>query len=146
MIDISFAAFTDAEDDIRETISNAAKAVLKHENVSASACVTVVCAEEIRRLNREFRNKDAVTDVLSFPAWDGSQFDTTDGFLGDIAICTERAKKQAEEYGHSFKRELAFLTVHGMLHILGYDHVKSEDEAIMFPLQEKILKEMGLGR
>lgn len=146
MIDISFAVDLKDGCDAEEIIRRAAEFAMRKLKKQASVNITVVSAEEIRRLNREFRDIDRVTDVLSFPAWDGSMYDITDGFLGDIAICLERACEQAVEYGHSVERELAFLTVHGMLHIMGYDHIKPEDEKIMFPLQEKILDEMGIKR
>ena len=92
--------------------------------------------EIIRQLNKEYRNKDKSTDVLSFPMED-------DIMLGDIAISVDTAKRQAEEAEINFDRETAFLFIHGLLHLLGYDHETSqEDEAEMFALQEKILKKL----
>ena len=119
---------------------------MEREGIRASVCITIVSEDEIQRINREFRDIDKVTDVLSFPAWDGGEYDLTDGFLGDIAICEKRAREQAAEYGHSLERELAFLTVHGMLHLLGYDHMQPEDEKVMFPMQDSILRELGIER
>ena len=88
-----------------------------------------------------------MTDVLTFPAWEGDAIlCPPDGYLGDIAICFERAKEQAEEYGHSLERELAFLSVHGALHLLGYDHMQPEDEKKMFSKQDEILNELGYHR
>ncbi|MBP1930532.1 rRNA maturation RNase YbeY [Ammoniphilus resinae] len=101
--------------------------------------VTLVDNEQIKQLNREFRNLDKPTDVLSFP------LDEEDS-LGDIIISIPRAKEQATEYGHSFERELGFLTIHGFLHLLGYDHHTEEEEKEMFGKQEKILSEYGLSR
>jgi probable rRNA maturation factor len=93
----------------------------------------VTDAEEIQQLNASYRNIDRVTDVLTFPAWEGDAIlCPPDGYLGDIAICYERAAEQAQEYGHSLERELAFLAVHGALHLLGYDHMKPEDEPSCF--------------
>lgn len=103
------------------------------------------------------RNKDSVTDVLSFPMLDFDdegniidyEFDFDDELmvLGDIVICAKRALEQSVEYGHSFMREIAFLTVHSMLHLLGYDHENNTDmEQKMFKRQEEILKEMGITR
>ena len=90
---------------------------------------------------------DRPTDVLSFPSNEGDALSAVpDGFLGDIAISIDRAKAQAEEYGHSFERELSFLTVHGCLHILGYDHMNDEERQEMFALQDKILNDMGITR
>lgn len=101
--------------------------------------ITLVDNEHIRQLNREFRNLDKPTDVLSFP------LDEEDS-LGDIIISIPRAKEQATQYGHSFERELGFLTIHGFLHLLGYDHHTEEEEKVMFGRQEQILSEFGLSR
>lgn len=113
--------------------------------------VTFTDNEKIRELNRKFRGIDRATDVLSFPLFDFEgetdepPVDELLGMLGDIVLSLEQAKKQAEEYGHSFEREAAFLTVHSMLHLLGYDHETSkEDEADMRRRQSEILERMGL--
>ena len=107
--------------------------------------------ESIRKLNRQFRNIDRSTDVLSFPLFDyeGAEdeppVDEFMGMLGDIVISLETAKRQAAEYGHSFERETAFLCVHSMLHLLGYDHERSEEEDTeMRAKQTEIMKIMGL--
>ncbi|MCL2215953.1 MAG: rRNA maturation RNase YbeY [Defluviitaleaceae bacterium] len=105
-----------------------------------------VTVEEICELNNIYRQKDAPTDVLSFPASCGDSFSACNKFIGDIAICVEIAKSQAAEYGHSLERELAFLTVHGLLHLLGYDHETPEDEVNMIKIQEEILTKVGLPR
>lgn len=103
--------------------------------------------DAIRTLNREQRQIDRVTDVLSFPMFDEDFDDDEYAILGDIVLSAERAKEQAEEYGHSFQRELAFLTVHSVLHLLGYDHeLGKAEESEMFQKQEQILKGMGLTR
>ena len=113
--------------------------------------------EEIKELNKETRNKDAVTDVLSFPMLeqedDGTLIiydeDIVDGYvlLGDIVISAERALEQSEEYGHSFMREVCFLAVHSVLHLLGYDHERSEEEEkLQFEKQEAILSSLGITR
>jgi probable rRNA maturation factor len=110
--------------------------------------VTFVTPDEIRRLNREYRAKDAVTDVLSF-TYDGEWQNVPSGIpivLGDIVICIERAKEQAEEYGHSFMRELAFLTAHGLMHLLGHDHEDGEEERAMMAEQEAVLTALGISR
>lgn len=101
--------------------------------------------EEIRRINKEYRNIDKVTDVISFAYNDtneGKEFQGNE--IGDIFICLDKALEQAKDYGHSFEREVGFLTVHGYLHLRGYDHMTKEDEKIMFSLQEKILEKAGL--
>lgn len=146
------------EDDIRETIERVILKTLEVENCKfdAQVSVTIVDLEEIRRINRDMRNIDSETDVLSFPMLEFDEnrnmieddYDLDDGklLLGDIVICAERAKSQAEEYGHSFLREMAFLTVHSMLHLLGYDHMEDEEEKEMFSRQEDILNILGIKR
>ena len=111
------------------------------ENCEVS--ISFVDKDEIQTLNRDYRNKDTATDVLSFPVNNELAMGPSIS-LGDIAICIEIAQKQAEEYGHSQERELAFLVVHGMLHLLGYDHETPEDETEMCAAQEQILKKLGL--
>ena len=107
--------------------------------------------EGIRAVNSQFRGIDAPTDVLSFPLteYESVSFpvaDEPESSLGDIVISLERADEQAKEFGHSFEREIAFLTVHSMLHLLGYDHVNSEEEdAEMRRRQREILESIGLG-
>jgi len=101
----------------------------------------------IHKLNKEYRNIDRETDVISFALDDDNSFPKFEtDVLGDIYISIDKAKSQAEEYGHSFKRELCFLAVHGFLHINGYDHMTKEEEKIMFGLQEEILNEAGISR
>ncbi len=106
----------------------------------------------IQEINKEYRNKDAVTDVISFAmeemGEDEIQIIGEDipRVLGDIIISIERTKEQAHEYGHSFERELGFLALHGFLHLLGYDHMTESDEKVMFTKQKEILDEYGLSR
>ena len=114
------------------------KRVLKHEHVK-NACFSIIFVDktEIQRINKEYRGIDKVTDVISFALEDIKDDINNDiRILGDIYICIPRMIEQAEDYGHSIKRELSFLTVHGLLHLLGYDHMKEEDEKVMFALQE----------
>ena len=118
-------------------------------NNDAEVSLTFTDNEGIRALNSEFRGIDKPTDVLSFPLTDyeESEFvlDEPELSLGDIVISLERAKEQADEFGHSFEREVAFLTVHSMLHLLGYDHVNSEEEDLeMRRRQREILENMGI--
>ena len=144
---------------IENTIKKVIDASLEYENCDfdAEVSVTIVDNEAIREINNETRNIDSPTDVLSFPMLyfdeNGDIIDSDydmDGdvlVLGDIVISAERAKSQAEEFGHSFLREIAFLTVHSMLHLLGYDHVDDpEGEKIMFAKQEEILDKLGIKR
>ena len=130
-----------------ELIRRAVEATLLREGAAGDVCVLITDAEEIQRLNAAYRNMDRVTDVLTFPAWEGDAIlSPPDGYLGDVAICYERAEEQAQEYGHSLERELAFLSVHGALHLLGYDHMSPEDEASMLGRQDEILNGMGYRR
>jgi len=101
----------------------------------------------IHELNREYRNIDRETDVITFALEDDLSFPEMENrVLGDIYISIDKARTQAKEYGHSFKRELCFLAVHGFLHLLGYDHMIEEEEKIMFNLQEEILDEAKITR
>ncbi|MDO5027404.1 MAG: rRNA maturation RNase YbeY [Tissierellia bacterium] len=102
---------------------------------------SVVDQEEIRALNRDYRNKDAVTDVLSFPMFEKGQVQEA-SMLGDVVICAKRAQEQAEEFGHSYEREIIYLTVHSILHLLGYDHEEEKDKLEMRGLEKKVMKEL----
>ena len=128
----------------RDAIASAASAALRYEGKQGDLCVLVDTPERIQTLNREFRHVDRVTDVLTFPAWEGEDPLGMDGYLGDIMICYERAALQAEEYGHSLTRELSFLTVHGVLHLLGYDHMDEEQHAEMWKYQNMYLDKCGI--
>lgn len=129
--------------------------VAKQESIEedAEVSVLIVTNERIQQLNSEYRNKHVPTDVLSFAMEDeteNDEFHLADfempRMLGDIIISIEKAREQAEEYGHSFMRELAFLSVHGFLHLLGYDHETKEDEHAMFQKQRELLNEYGFER
>ena len=123
--------------------------------------LSIVTPQEIQQLNKQFRGIDSVTDVLSFPTIDNPERGVLDvnAFrqdainpktgklnIGDVIICLDRAKEQAAEYGHSLKRELCFLSLHGLLHLLGYDHVEPQDEEQMNALQEEILQRNRITR
>lgn len=109
--------------------------------------IIFVTPEEIHELNKQYRGVDRVTDVISFALEDAHDVSLSDvRVLGDIYICIDRMKEQAIEYGHSETRELSFLAVHGLLHLLGYDHQTKEDEEIMFGLQRKILSDLNINR
>ncbi len=148
--------FNNLQDKIlRENIFKIFSIALKQTNTkdNISVNITIVSQKEIRRLNNEFRQVDRITDVLSFPLFErdemksGEMLDeniTSD--IGDIVICSTRAKEQAKQYGHSNLREFCFLALHGLLHLLGYDHIQKNDEAVMVPLQEKILNEADVKR
>ncbi len=107
--------------------------------------IIFVTKDEIKRINNEFRKTDKVTDVISFALCDDEDIIQTNE-LGDIFICVDRAIEQAADYGHSITREMAFLAVHGYLHLCGYDHMTPEDEKVMFQKQDDILNEAGILR
>lgn len=136
-----------ASDGFCADIEVAVAATLAAEARRADVSVRIVDADEIRVLNRDFRHVDAVTDVLTFPAWEGETLlSPPDDYLGDIAICYPRAVEQAAAFGHSLRRELCFLAVHGALHLCGYDHIEPGDEARMRDKQTEILHHMRLER
>ena len=110
--------------------------------------VIFVGENEIKEINREYRKIDKVTDVISFAFEDNEDIKTEDiRILGDIYVCIPRMIEQAKSYGHTEKRELSFLCCHGLLHLLGYDHVNNkEEEKIMFDLQERLLNEICITR
>lgn len=120
------------------------------EELDAEVSLTLTDDEGIQVLNREHRDKDSATDVLSFPQYESlkdlEEIEEDFLYLGDVVISVERAKEQAERYGHSFEREMCFLVVHSMLHLFGYDHMSIEEEKEMTALQEAILSQMGITR
>jgi len=119
----------------------------KEQIIDPIFSIIFVNEEEIKNINQEYRNKNSVTDVISFALEDTTNVLPKDfRVLGDIYICIPRMKEQAFTYGHSEQRELSFLTVHGLLHLLGYDHMNKRDEKIMFAKQELILNEAGIKR
>jgi len=145
--------------ELRDLIRNAVQTTLCYMDFNTKVEISVMFTDndEIRKLNREHRSIDKVTDVLSFPLIeydeDGNVVEEYMDFspsgemvLGDIVISLDRAEEQAKEYGHSFEREVGFLAVHSMLHLLGYDHMTPEDEEEMFGYQEDILNKMNLTR
>ena len=138
-----------------ELIKKAVLETLRHQGAdfSGEVSVLVVGNDEMARYNQQYRSKDGPTDVLSFPQTFSRHFEEEIAnvsvefiCLGDIIINIDAARRQAEEYGHSFRREIAFLTVHSTLHLLGYAHDDEAEESRMFAAQEEILEEMGLGR
>ncbi len=124
-----------------ETIAKRAGAFV---TIDPHACLSVIFvdADQIHQINREYRNIDRPTDVISFALQDEEddyEFEEEDVQLGDIFISVEAVRSQAKEYGHSLRREVCFLFTHGLLHLLGYDHMNKEEEAVMFSLQDEIL-------
>ena len=121
------------------------KGVLKKIKNKKEFNIIFVDDEEIQRINRQYRNIDRVTDVISFALCDDPDNQMEDE-LGDIFIDLDQAFRQAEDYGHSITREVAFLAVHGYLHLCGYDHMTEEDEKVMFGKQKEVLEEYGITR
>jgi probable rRNA maturation factor len=122
---------------------------LRHEGIESEIALSVVITDDgaVRELNRQFRDVDAPTDVLAFGSGEEGDFVTAPGepaYLGDVIISYPRAVIQAEEYGHSINRELALLTVHGVLHLLGYDHVNEVERTEMWARQNEILESLVL--
>lgn len=128
--------------DLKKTIDYA----LTYEKVSNGIMnVIIIDNEKIHQINKEYRGIDRPTDVISFALEDDKTFVDTDfRVLGDIYISIDKVYEQAEAYGHSRRRELSFLTVHGILHLLGYDHMQEDDEKIMFGKQDEILNNLGI--
>ncbi len=138
-------------EDFERLIEQCTAAALEEEEITddAEVSVTLVDNARIRELNNEFREIDRETDVLSFPMGDESFEVDPDNdaiLLGDIVISLEKAQSQAEEYGHSFKREVASLLTHSLFHLLAYDHMTPEEEKEMFAKQEAVLERLGISR
>lgn len=141
--------FDDRQDDVYldeegiELIKKAVGETLNHLNMDKDVIVSIslVNEEEIQTLNRDFRGVDKVTDVLSFPLDDEFQIHPT--MLGDVVINTKRVLEQAKEFGHSNEREIAYLTVHSTLHLLGYDHMQDDEKKEMREIEEAVMKRMG---
>ncbi len=139
-------------EELSQLVENAITAAIEYEAVDFDCSVSLTYTDNagIREINNEYRGKDTATDVLSFPMFDTDTeeiyaLDGAPAVLGDIVISLERAFSQAEEFGHSFEREVAFLCVHSVLHLLGYDHeLSEEDDKIMRQKQRDIMRVLGL--
>ncbi|WP_103981281.1 rRNA maturation RNase YbeY [Helcococcus massiliensis] len=105
--------------------------------------ISVVSPEEIRILNRDYRSVDKETDVLSFPLFERGQIPSS-GMLGDIVISSQRVKEQAKEFNHSEEREFIYLSIHSLLHLLGYDHIEDDDRLEMRSKEKEIMKKLGI--
>ena len=144
-------------EEYEKTIKKVLEECYKTENLTNSKLIitiTLTTPEKIRQINNEYRQIDKATDVLSFPMFEKEELENKinsqdfeyEDVLGDIIISIDRVKEQAEEYGHSFEREFAYMIVHGFYHLMGYDHIKEEDKAIMRPKEEKVLNKLGITR
>lgn len=142
--------FNETEEEIKEidTIYKLMTYALEKENVHhAIFNIIIIDNERIRKINRDYRGIDRETDVISFALEDSKDFVYPNfRLLGDIYISLDKVKEQSKLYEHSFLRELAFLAVHGLLHLLGYDHMTKEQEEIMFHKQDEILDDFGIKR
>lgn len=132
-------------------LTEAAQILLRREGVDedrAGLSLTIVDPEEIQRLNNMYRGVDSVTDVLSFPQFEDKTCLPQEGeiCLGDVVICDDKVRRQAAEYGHSYERELVYLFVHSLLHLLGYDHMEEDEKAVMRGREEEIMEEVDLRR
>ena len=144
------------EDTTKDMLVELLKCAAKHENINTEITemsLSFVSKEEIQEINRDYRGKDVPTDVISFALNDEIEDEVhiiglEDEFnsIGDIIICVDIAREQAQEYNHSFDREIGFLAVHGFLHLLGYDHMNEEDEKVMFTLQRELLDKYDIKR
>ncbi len=139
------------DEELMDYLYRAASECVSNEGFSPEVCevsLSLVSAEEIRSINSQFRGIDRETDVLSFPQYD----DLNDAEeqelipLGDVVICEDAVRRQAEEYGHSFEREFVYLFVHSMLHLLGYDHMEEEEKKEMRREEERVMEILGLTR
>lgn len=124
------------------------------KNSKLDITITLTNPENIHQINKEYRNIDRATDVLSFPMFEKEELDKKiannefehEDVLGDIIISIEKVEEQAKEYGHSFERELSYMVVHGFYHLMGYDHIEEADKKIMRPKEEKVLTELKIER
>nr|WP_297394578.1 rRNA maturation RNase YbeY [uncultured Peptostreptococcus sp.] len=142
--------FAKLDQDFMDKIKAVMLEVLAYEDYDDDYEVSLsfVTNDEIRDINREYRNIDKVTDVLSFPMYDGQEVDVDFGqiSLGDIVISIERASEQAKDFGHSLEREICFLVCHSMFHLLGYDHMEENDAIDMHAREEAVLGKLGITR
>ena len=139
---------TNKEIENLDTINNYIDFLVKKQSLdNAIFNIIFVTNEDIQKINKEYRNIDKITDVISFALEDTPDIDVISiRMLGDIYICLDKAYEQADIYNHSFLREICFLITHGLLHLLGYDHMEEDEEKIMFSLQEELLKEYEIKR
>ena len=144
-------------EEYEKTIKKVLEECYKTENLTNSKLIitiTLTTPEKIRQINNEYRQIDKATDVLSFPMFEKTELDEKikkqeflhEDVLGDIIISVQKVEEQAKEYGHSFERELSYMVVHGFYHVMGYDHIKEEDKAIMRPKEEYVLSKLNITR
>ncbi len=142
-------------EELLQKMTEAAEYAVESENMHnldkkrCEISVTFVDLDEIHELNKQYRGVDKPTDVLSFPQFDDLEEEIPEVCeicLGDVVICEQKAREQAEEFGHSFERELVYLFTHSVLHLLGYDHMEDDEKKAMREREEEIMKQIGLMR
>ena len=147
----------DEKEEYKEVIEKVLSQCFKEEKLENSKlCVTVTLTtpKTIQEINKQYRNIDRATDVLSFPMFEKDELDSkiqendfeNEDILGDIVVSVDKVKEQAIEYGHSFERELSYMIVHGFYHLMGYDHIEEEDKKVMREKEENILKKLDITR
>lgn len=157
MYEISYLNVEKGQEDWEAIVKKVLEKCFEEEGLLDSKLImtiTFTTPEEIRKINKKYRKIDKATDVLSFPMFEKDELDDKikngdfpyEDVLGDVIISIEKVREQAEEYGHSFERELSYMLVHGFYHLMGYDHIEEEDKKIMRPKEEKILNELKITR
>lgn len=157
MYEITYLNIEKGQEDWEGIVEKVLKKCFEEEGLMDSKLImtiTFTTPEEIRKINKKYRKIDRATDVLSFPMFEKAELDEKiknkdflyEDVLGDVIISIDKVKEQAEEYGHSFERELSYMLVHGFYHLMGYDHIEEEDKKIMRPKEEKILNELKITR
>ena len=157
MYEITYLNIEKGKEDWERIVEIVLKKCFEEEGLIDSKLImtiTFTTQEEIRKINKKYRKIDKATDVLSFPMFEKAELDEKiknkdflyEDVLGDVIISIDKVKEQAEEYGHSFERELSYMLVHGFYHLMGYDHIEEEDKKIMRPKEEKILNELKITR
>lgn len=157
MYEITYLNIEKGKEDWERIVEKVLKKCFEEEGLMDSKLImtiTFTTPEEIRKINKKYRKIDRATDVLSFPMFEKAELDEKiknkdflyEDVLGDVIISIDKVKEQAEEYGHSFERELSYMLVHGFYHLMGYDHIEEEDKKIMRPKEEKILNELKITR
>ena len=157
MYEITYLNIEKEQEDLESIVEKVLKKCFEEEGLLDSKLIitiTFTTPEEIRKINKKYRKIDKATDVLSFPMFEKEELDEKiknkdflyEDVLGDVIISIDKVREQAEEYGHSFERELSYMLVHGFYHLMGYDHIEEEDKKIMRPKEEKILNELKITR
>ena len=157
MYEITYLNLEKGQEDWEDIVKKVLNKCFEEEGLLDSKLIitiTFTTPEEIRKINKKYRKIDRATDVLSFPMFEKEELKEKiknkdflyEDVLGDIIISIDKVREQAEEYGHSFERELSYMLVHGFYHLMGYDHIEEEDKKLMRPKEEKILNELKITR